>query len=65
MLLQLGAQCVVAGVAQVSDDVAGQVMADYHARLAAGTDSATALAESTASGDYVPFSCFGSSWRAR
>ena len=29
VLLQLGAQCVVAGVAQVADDLAGRVMADY------------------------------------
>lgn len=64
VLLQLGSQCVVAGVAQVADDQAGQVMADYHTRLAAGDDSATALAAATATGPYVPFICFGSSWRA-
>ena len=64
VLLQLGAQCVVAGVAQVADDRAVIVMADYHRRLAAGEDSASALASATASGPYVPFVCFGSSWRA-
>ena len=64
VLLQLGAQCVVAGVAQVADGLAGEVMASYHRRLAAGADSATALAEATASGPYVPFVCFGSSWAA-
>jgi hypothetical protein len=64
VLLQLGAQCVVAGVAQVADGVAGQVMASYHLRLAAGADSATALADASASEPYVPFVCFGSSWTA-
>ena len=64
VLLHLGAQCVVAGVAQVADELAGQVMADYHGRLVAGDDSATALAAATAEGDYAPFVCFGSSWRA-
>ena len=64
VLLQLGAQCVVAGVAQVADDLAGRVMADYHRRLVTGVDSASALASATASGPYVPFVCFGSSWHA-
>ncbi|GAA3606322.1 CHAT domain-containing protein [Microlunatus ginsengisoli] len=63
VLLHLGAQCVVAGVAQVADELAGQVMADYHSRLVAGDDSASALAAATATGDYAPFVCFGSSWR--
>ncbi|HWH99963.1 MAG TPA: CHAT domain-containing protein, partial [Propionibacteriaceae bacterium] len=64
VLLQLGAQCVVAGVAQVADNLAAKVMADYHQRLAAGNDSASALAFATASGPNVPFVCFGSSWHA-
>ena len=64
VLLHLGAQCVVAGVAQVADEPAGLVMADYHSRLAAGADSASALAAATEHGDYAPFVCFGSSWRA-
>src|SRR5215203_144542 len=64
VLLQLGSQCVVAGVAQVADERAVTVMADYHRRLAAGEDSASALASATASGPCVPFVCFGSSWRA-
>jgi len=55
---------VVAGVAQVADEPAGLVMADYHSRLAAGADSASALAAATEHGDYAPFVCFGSSWRA-
>lgn len=62
VLLQRGAQCVVAGVAQVADHRAADVMADYHRRLSAGLDSATALAEATGSGAYVPFVCFGSAW---
>jgi tetratricopeptide (TPR) repeat protein len=64
VLLQLGAQCVVAGVAQVHDDLAGHVMADYHRRMANGAESASALAAATESGPYVPFICFGSSWGA-
>ena len=54
----------LAGVAQVADDLAAKVMADYHQRLAAGNDSASALAFATASGPNVPFVCFGSSWHA-
>lgn len=66
VLLQLGARCVIAGVAQVADDVAAAVMADYHHRLAGGADAATALAASIQAADepYVPFVCFGSSWRS-
>lgn len=64
VLLQLGTQCVVAGVAQVADEHAGVVMADYHRRLADGADSATALAAATATGPYAPFVCFGSAWSA-
>lgn len=64
VLLQLGTQCVVAGVSRVGDDRAHAVMADYHRRLAGGDDSATALAAATERGVPVPFVCFGSSWRA-
>ena len=64
VLLQLGSQCVVAGISQVADDRAREVMVDYHRRLAAGADSATALAAATEHGPCVPFVCFGSSWRA-
>lgn len=64
VLLHLGARCVIAGVAQVGDTLAGQVMADYHRRLAGGTAAAHALAEAVESVDqpYVPFICFGGSW---
>ena len=67
VLLHLGTRSVVSGVARVHDDVAGLVMARYHRLLAAGVDSSSALAESTAAaaaGDRpAPFVCFGSSWR--
>ncbi|GAA2098246.1 CHAT domain-containing protein [Microlunatus panaciterrae] len=65
VLLQRGARCVVAGVAQVGDEIAGQVMASYHRRLAAGSDAASALAAAVVEVDqpFVPFVCFGASWR--
>lgn len=60
VLLQLGARCVVSGVAEVADDLAAEVMVGYHRRLAAGADSATALADAAAVTDRpVPFVCFG------
>ncbi|HEY0237199.1 MAG TPA: CHAT domain-containing protein [Friedmanniella sp.] len=66
VLLQLGARCVVSGVAEVSDDLAAEVMVDYHHRLATGTDTATALADATAAaGRPVPFVCFGAAVRFR
>jgi tetratricopeptide (TPR) repeat protein len=68
VLLHLGTRSVVAGVARVGDDVAAETMIAYHARLATGEDSATALARavSEAPGDRpAPFVCFGSSWRLR
>ncbi len=67
VLLHLGSRSVIAGVARVHDDVAAEVMIRYHARLAAGQDSARALAEATVAVDGLPapFVCFGSSWRTR
>ncbi len=65
VLLHLGTQSVVAGVARVGDDLAEQTMIAYHQRLAAGQDSAAALAEATTTlgpGGTVPFVCFGASW---
>jgi tetratricopeptide (TPR) repeat protein len=63
VLLQLGVRCVVAGVANVNDDLAADVMVDYHQRLAAGSDAAAALADAIAArGTPVPFSCFGAAW---
>jgi len=65
VLLQLGVCCVVAGVANVNDDLAADVMIGYHQRLANGSDSATALADAIAErGTVVPFTCFGAAWSA-
>jgi hypothetical protein len=53
-------------VARVGDEVAAETMTAYHARLAAGEDSATALARTVAEVPAerpAPFVCFGSSWR--
>jgi tetratricopeptide (TPR) repeat protein len=66
VLLHLGTRSVVAGVARVGDDVAAETMTTYHARLAAGEDSAWALARAVAEAPDerpAPFVCFGSSWR--
>ena len=64
VLLRLGTRSVVAGVARVSDDVAADAMIAYHRRLAAGMDTASALAEVTAAAPAVaPFVCFGAAWR--
>jgi hypothetical protein len=67
VLLRRGARCVVAGLARVRDDVAASVMVDYHAGLAGGADSATALAAALArcpADAPAPFACFGASRRA-
>lgn len=67
VLLRTGVQSVVSGVARVNDAAAADTMAAYHRELAAGTDSATALAGALAGQDPagpVPFVCFGASWRA-
>lgn len=64
VLLQLGACCVVSGVAEVADEVAAEVMVAYHRRLAEGSDSAVALADATSAvGQPVPFTCFGAAVR--
>src|SRR5690349_23823586 len=44
VLLQLGAQVVVAAVARVNDEASARLMARLHADLASGQDTATALA---------------------
>ncbi|MFP5281887.1 MAG: CHAT domain-containing protein, partial [Actinomycetes bacterium] len=66
VLLHLGTRCVVAGVARLNDDLAAHVMVRYHRRLAAGRDTAEALAEAAESdsGQLAPFQCFGASWSA-
>ncbi len=63
VLLRLGTRSVISGVARVPDEVAAEVMTCYHAALAAGADSASALAEACARvATPAPFVCFGSSW---
>lgn len=68
VLLALGTRSIVSGVARVADEVAHEVMVDYHRRLSNGADSALALAGATAaastSGVPAPFVCFGSHWSA-
>jgi tetratricopeptide (TPR) repeat protein len=60
VLLHLGVRCVVAGVADVNDDLAADVMLDYHRQLARGRDSAEALAGAIAASEtVVSFVCFG------
>ncbi len=66
VLLHLGTRSVVAGVARVDDETAADVMIRYHRRLAAGRDSAEALADalSVRAASPAPFVCFGSQWSA-
>jgi CHAT domain-containing protein len=70
VLLRLGTRSVVAGVARVNDEITAAVMAGYHRRLAAGQDSADALAQAIAAAEsdagraVAPFVCFGSAWTA-
>ncbi len=63
VLLRLGTRSVISGVARVHDDAAAEVMTGYHAALAAGVDSAQALATAcAASSTPAPFVCFGATW---
>ncbi len=63
VLLHLGSRSVIAGVARVRDDVAAETMTRVHTGMAAGADSATALADALAAGDEpAPFVVFGGSW---
>ena len=66
VLLHLGTRSVVAGVARVDDETAADVMIRYHRRLAAGRDSAEALADalSVRAASPAPFVCFGAQWSA-
>lgn len=66
VLLHLGARSVVAGVTSVPDELCAEVMVRYHGQLAAGVDSAQALATAclTSDGSPAPFVCFGSTWAA-
>ncbi len=64
-LLAMGVPTVVAAGSPVPDDVAHSVMTEYHQALAAGMDSASALASVTADGDLLAaaFTCYGSKWQ--
>ena len=62
-LLHLGTATVVAGVAQVSDAGAAELMARYHGLLAGGQLPAYALAEVLAAApEPMPFVCYGAGW---
>jgi hypothetical protein len=63
--LHAGARCVIASPALVNDDVACEVLAGTHSRLAAGSEPAVALCEATAAAGSAgpnPFICFGTGW---
>lgn len=63
VLLHLGSRSVVAAVARVRDDVAAGVMAQVHARMSGGTDSARALLDALTGEEQVaPFVAFGATW---
>ena len=64
-LLALGAQCVVAGLCRVPDDVAASTMRDYHAALAAGAASDEAMARAAEQGPLLAsaFQVSGAGWR--
>lgn len=63
-LLELGVTAVVAPVTAVPDELAGEVMTEFHQHLAAGVEAAAALATATA--DQPPlaasFTMFGAPW---
>jgi CHAT domain-containing protein len=66
VLLHLGVGSVVSGVARVRDDVAATTMQRVHEEMAAGADSASALATAVAAGRDgpvpAPFVAFGAAW---
>lgn len=65
VLLQLGCVGVVAGVSQVHDDVAAELMRHYHRELAVGRDSAEALCLAAERLEVTsPFVSFGAAWSA-
>jgi tetratricopeptide (TPR) repeat protein len=65
-LLQAGSRSVVAGVARVNDDASARLMTGLHERMAAGVDSATALAdvqhELADGGRLVAYVALGDRW---
>jgi CHAT domain-containing protein len=66
VLLQLGAQVVVAAVARVNDDASARLMTGLHAHLVRGTDAATALAtvqhDLAEDGTLVALAAVGGTW---
>ena len=63
VLLHLGARSILAGVARVGDDVAARVMEVAHREMAAGAQSAAALAVALADeAEPAPFVAFGATW---
>ncbi len=66
VLLQLGARSVVAAVARVNDEASARLMTGLHARLAAGADTASALAgvqhDLAEDGTLVALAAIGGSW---
>lgn len=59
-LLRFGVPIVIAGTARIADDVAAEVMGEYHRRFASGMKAEAALAAAIASTDgYAPLTCFG------
>lgn len=64
MLLSSGVASVIAPVAPVNDELAVQVMSDYHQGLSAGVPSADALAAAVGDDPRAgAFVCFGAPWR--
>ena len=65
VLLHLGTNSVISGVARVGDQAAAEAMVEYHHQLAGGrgSDEALALALATRS-EPLPFVCFGAAWAA-
>ena len=61
-LLHAGTSAVVSSVTQVNDDVACEVVVDYHRRLRGGLAPSSALAGALAGRDDAPFLCFGAGW---
>lgn len=65
-LLARGALSVLAPVAQVPDDLAAEIMADYHRHLAAGDTAAKALKSATRGNLLAQSFClYGNDWSAR
>ncbi len=61
--LHAGSRAVISSLALVADDLACEVFAAWHERVAAGAAPADALAQViAATDDIVPFLCFGAGW---